>query len=169
MTANRQDLLRDTRGAAIYIEFLVVVPLLSLLWVTATSMHRLGASQVVVQRQARQCAWTHAARGCQGTAPEACKLSGPSRLDAPELDRITGSDLEAAVRPVDGMAQLFRRTSGDEVVARPTLAVSTPFRDDASRAGSHRMMCNERPPALPQSKVTDLACRGLLGQGGRCP
>jgi hypothetical protein len=169
--ANRDTLLRDTRGATLYVEFLLIVPLLALLWMVAETMHRLGDTQIGVQRQARQCAWVHAAGGCRGKVPEHCKLDGPARLDAPELARVAGSGLESAMRPVPGMSELFRRQSGDHVVARTaaTVPLTGPLGGDTRRHGEQRMMCNDRPPALPEKAVADRACRGLLGEGGRCP
>lgn len=167
--ANRDGLLRDVRGAAIYVEFLLVVPLLAILWMAANHMHLLGSSHTKVQRQARQCAWVHAAGGCQGKVPEACRMQGPTRLDSPELDAMTGSGLESAMRPVRGLSELFRRQTGDQIAARPTATVTSPLRSELELNGFHSMMCNERPSQLDEAKVMDVACPGLLGQGGRCP
>jgi hypothetical protein len=169
LTANRKDLLRDRRGAAIFVEFLIIIPLLTLLWMTTNHMHRLGLGRVQVQRQARQCTWAHATGGCQGQVPAACKMEGPTRLDAPELEQVAGTGLESAMRPVRGLSELFRRPTGDLVTARPAGTVNTQISGDVEMAGAHRMMCNERPSQLTDRRVAQTACQGLLGQGGRCP
>jgi len=169
LTTSRKNLLRDTRGAVIYVELLIMIPLLSLLFMSASFVHDLGRTQVQVQRSARECAWAHASAGCAGAVPAGCELEGPSKLDAPELEQVAGTGLEQAVSPVPGLPPLFRRETGDEVVARTTGTVSAPLLigEDVSPRGTHRMMCNERPRDLQPSDVMDVSCRGLVG--ARCP
>lgn len=169
--ANRKGLLRDTRGAAIYIEFLLVVPLLAILWMANHHMHMLGASHTQVQRKARQCAWVQASSGCRGNVPAECRLEGPTRFESQEVEQLTGTDPEAAVRPIRGLPELFReqRPTGDQIVARTNATVTSPLRSELELNGFHTMTCNERPSQIDQARVLDTTCRGLLGQGGRCP
>ncbi len=167
----RTHLMTDVRGAAIYVEFLIVVPIIALLMMTARYMHQLGTSRIETQREARSCAWAFAGNGCQGSAPAGCELEGPSRLADPQLDRVVGSGLESVVRPVRGLGALFRRPTGDEVVARTTDTVEAPAivgAGDTRTGGMHRMMCNDRPRELTDKQVMDITCPGLLGPGGEC-
>jgi hypothetical protein len=170
LTAHRTGLLRDVRGAAIYVELLLVVPLIALLWMCALYVHRLGESNVRVQRQARQCAWAHAAGGCRGEVPAGCELEGPARLDGPELDRVAGSGLASVVSPIQSLAAQLRAPAGNEVIARGTAEVSRPplIGGPARATGAVRMMCNDRPRAPQLPEVMDLTCTGLLGPEGRC-
>jgi hypothetical protein len=171
LTAKREGLLRDVRGAAMYIEFLLVVPLLAILWMANHHMHMLGASHTQVQRQARQCAWVQATGGCQGAAPAGCTLEGPTRFASQEVEQLTATDPEAAVRPINGLPELVRsqRPPGDQIVARTNATVTSPLRSELELNGFHTMACNERAPQIDQARVLDTTCRGLLGQGGRCP
>lgn len=171
LKAPGKGLLCDVRGAAIYTEVLIVVPLLALLWTFANHVHNLGVSRLSVQEEARECAWAFASRGCRGDVPAACVLDGPIRLDAPDLARVAGPGLESVVRPIQSLASQFRPPSGNEIVARSTETVEPPpvFGGRRAMRGMHRMMCNDRTraPQLPQ--VMDLTCNGLLGPEGGCP
>jgi len=165
----RTHLLRDTNGAVIYVEFLIIVPIIALLLMTARYMHQLGTSRIETQREARTCAWAFAGDGCEGNPPPGCELEGPTRLQ--EVDRMVGSGLESVVRPVRGLGALFRRTVGDEVVARTTGTVDAPAivgGGQTRTGGMHRMMCNDRPRELTDKQVMDITCPGLLGPGGAC-
>jgi hypothetical protein len=171
LTTPRKSLLRDVRGAAIYIELLVMVPLIALLWMSARYVHRLGDSGIDVQRQARECAWAFAAGGCQGGVGPGCEMAGPARLDNPELERLTGSGFENIVRPIQDLAKVARLDPTDEVVMRTSGQVQRVpiLGGTAETTGMHRILCNDRPRAPQLSEVVDATCNGLLGGGGRCP
>src|SRR5262245_45182172 len=95
LTASRKSLLAAARGAAIYVELLIVVPLIALLWMSALYVHRLGESSVKTQRHVRECAWAFAASGCR-EAPPGCDMTGPAQLGG-EVDRVAGRGLENTV------------------------------------------------------------------------
>jgi hypothetical protein len=171
LTRSPKSLVRDVRGAAIYVEFLVIAPVIVVLWIFANYAHRLGESEVKVQRQARECAWAQATGGCRGAAPAGCQLEGPAAMNAAELESVAGTGLAGVVRPIQGLGSLFRRPAGEEVVARTSADVARPaiLGGPASTAGMSRLLCNDRPRGPQLSEVVDLTCRGLLGQGGQCP
>lgn len=168
MTAPRTGLLRDVRGAAIYVELLIIVPLIALLWMSALYVHRLGESSVQTQRRVRECAWAFAASGCRDLPP-GCEMAGPTPLDG-EVDRVAGRGLESGVRPIQTLPPFFRSPAASEAVATGTGTVARPpfLGGTADRTGMNRMLCNERlrQPALQE--VFDKTCEGMLGAGGDC-
>ena len=167
----RKSLMRDVRGGALYVEFLVVAPLIALLWMFANYVHRLGETQVQVQRTARECAWAQATGGCAGAVPAGCQMEGPAPIGSADLEQIAGTGLQNVVRPIQGLSSLFNRPAGEEVVARTTGDVSRPpiLGGPVSTSGMNRLLCNDRPRGPQLSEVVDLTCRGLLGDGGFCP
>ena len=170
MTASRTSILGDARGAAIYVEFLIMVPLIALIYVSGNYVHRLGESQIAVQRQTRACAWAFAAGGCTSGASAACQLAGPAALGSAELDRMLGTGLASVVSPIPTLTPFFRRPAGHEVVAngKGTVDRPTAIGGSAETTGTQRMLCNDRPVAPQLPEVFDKTCKGLLGQGGRC-
>jgi hypothetical protein len=167
----RTGLLRDARGAAIYVEFLIIVPLITLLWVAANYMHKMGRSEIETQRLARQCAWFQATSGCRGAAPAECKMDGPQQV-APEIDALAGAGT-AHGGPLPEVAPIFGRVSSSEIVARSEDTVQEPglFKGpvgDARKNGRDRLLCNDKPRPVTPAQMMDVVCHGLLGPGGRC-
>jgi hypothetical protein len=171
LTRPGKGLVRDVRGAAIYVELLLVFPVIAVLWMFALYSHRLGDSRVHVQRQARTCSWALTTGGSRAGASAGCEVEGPSRLAGAELDQVAGTGLENVVRPIATLRALFRRPAGDEVTTRDSGTVTPPaiFGSAATTRGMKRMTRNEllRAPQLPA--VVQMTCRGLLGPGGKCP
>jgi hypothetical protein len=174
-TRARGHLLHDVRGAAIYVEFLIIVPLITLVWVAASYMHKIGKTQIATQRLARQCAWSHATSGCQGAVPPECKMEGPQDV-APEIDRLAGAGT-AHGGPLPEVAPFLARVNSKEIASRTDDTVEEPGlvkgavgngAHDANKVGRDRLLCNDKPRPVPETQMMDVVCHGLLGPGGRC-
>jgi hypothetical protein len=82
MTSIRQrSLLGDCRGAAVTVEFLVIVPLLTVIMVSGYYLFDVGRVAQHVQKEARSCAWPYAIKRCKGAPTTGCKLKQLGEID----------------------------------------------------------------------------------------
>jgi len=170
-TTRRKNLLADARGA-IYVELLLVVPVVALLYASTLYVHRLGLSEVAVHRHPRQSVWAQVVPGCVGggAADGRVQLQGPTPVADGELDQVAGRGLQTVVQPIRTLPPLFNTPAAtelvgtsDETVTRPSLLNGT-----AQTRGSDRMPCNDSPKTPQLAQVMKLTCEGLLGAGGDC-
>jgi len=115
----------NRQRGAIYVEALVMIPVLVTLWVIVLFIERGNSVDNETVERSRYCAWRFATDECEGTPP-GCDIEGPSRIDALELDGASSGGLTdlAQVFPFlgrefgDAHGRVFRATSHDRL-ARP--------------------------------------------------
>lgn len=167
----RPRLLADARGA-IYVELLLVVPVVALLYASSLYVHRLGISELAVHRHPRQSIWAQVSPGCQGAAAADGRVQtqGPTPMADGQLDQMAGRGLQNVVRPIPTLPPLFNTPAGTEMVGTTNDVVNRPslLNGTAETRGSDRMPCNERQTTPQLAQVMQLTCQGLLGNGGDC-
>jgi hypothetical protein len=82
---------RGQRGA-IYVEALVIIPVLATLWMILLFIERGNTVDDETVERSRYCAWRFAVDECRG-APPRCEIDGPDNLDGAELDGASGGAL----------------------------------------------------------------------------
>jgi len=128
------SLVRDRRGS-LFVEFLLYMPLLMLIWWLMLYVHDIGTTGIQTARQVRECAWLHAVGGCQRRPPQCAgaNLSGVRETD----------DAEFHAR-----ASSFRELGADLPFLREDLEVLLGDEFDVSRTG-----VVEQPPFLGGEKA----------------
>lgn len=139
-------LLRSSEGA-IYIESVVMLPFLMLLFGLVLYVHRDFSARHDASSRARQCAWAYAARGCSGPLPEGCRETG--RRSSGELDDGSSTSVLAtlsAIPLVGGFVDAFfgriQTVASHREVARPRVIGGGTLRVGAT----YTTICNEAPP-----------------------
>jgi hypothetical protein len=93
------------RRGAIYVEALVIIPVLATLWMIVLFIERGNTVDDETVERSRHCAWRFAADQCEG-APPRCEIDGPETIDGTELDGASGGALSR-------LGQLFPFLAGE--------------------------------------------------------
>ena len=156
----RASLLRDTRGS-IFIEAVIFIPLLALIWVLVNYEYRINKTGMATQEAARTCAWQYATRGCTGGPPPGCDIADTGRLDDSAIRALAFGAFETISAYLPFLVSSLESLHGDEIRATHEAAVDRPKVLGGTRhtRGSHAMLCNTRTRAweLPAVFVLTLA------------
>lgn len=134
---------RRQRGA-IYVEALVIIPVLATLWMILLFIERGNTVDDETVERGRYCAWRFAADECEGVPP-GCEVDGPGEVAGAELDVASGGALLELLEVFPFLADELRRPYGRDfrVTSRDRLA--RPFGWGAIEVESHQSrMCQER-------------------------
>jgi hypothetical protein len=140
-----RSLLRDTRGS-IFVEALIFIPLLALLWTLLNYEYGINKTGMTTQERARTCAWQHASRGCTGSPPPGCNVSFAGKVDDIELRALSLGAYETIMAYLFFLSPTLQSLHGDEIHATDEAAVERPKVLGGTRhtRGSHALMCNTR-------------------------
>ncbi|MCP4444748.1 MAG: hypothetical protein GY811_05290 [Myxococcales bacterium] len=134
------------RGS-VFVEFLFFLPVVILIWTLLTFIYQAKGAAVATQRDARECAWTHALRGCSGGLPARCQ-GGSARSANDVLMRASANELRTvaseAPQTIPNLANLHGRyfaVESDEAVQRPAVLGGTTV-----AKGRFATMCADDPP-----------------------
>ena len=86
----KRSLVSCQRGA-IYIEFLIVIPVILLLWIVSDFVARGNSVDNEAVNEARHCAWRFAANRCEGGA--GCTVGGAGEPSDADLEAASGNAL----------------------------------------------------------------------------
>ena len=139
----RASLLRDQRGS-IFVEALIFIPLLALLWVILNYEYGINKTGMTTQERARTCAWQYATRGCNGGPPPGCSIDDLGRVEDLELRALSTGAYETLTALLPFLATTLTTLHGDEIRATDTERVDRPKPLGGTRTttGSQAMMCN---------------------------
>ncbi len=124
--ARDRSLLRCERGA-MYVEALVMIPLLVVLWIVVVFLERGNTVDNNVVKDARYCAWRHAVDRCEGGPAPRCSLSGTTELPGVELDGQSGGALTTLISRTPYLADEWMRPHGALFHAKARGSLSRPF------------------------------------------
>jgi len=143
ITRPRRSLLRDSRGS-IFIEGLIFIPLLALIWVLMNYEYKINKTGMATQEAARTCSWEYATSGCKGSPPPGCDISGAGRLEDLELRGLAVGAFETLMAYLPFLSSTLQSLHGDEIRATATATVARPKVLGGTRhtRGLHAMMCN---------------------------
>jgi hypothetical protein len=146
-----RSVLRDQRGS-IMVEFLIMVPFLTMIWVFMHFIWQFSTASQQNQRGIRECAWADTWAACDGPQPPTCSdgagavnMQGPSEVDGGELKgKISSADKVTSSIPsikdsfetgkLHGKSRSYDRKTSR---TRPTLLGGS-----ISISGGFQTMCN---------------------------
>lgn len=126
MKTRDRSLLRCERGA-MYVEALVMIPLLVVLWIIVVFLERGNTVDNKVVKDARYCAWRHAVDRCEGGAAPRCSVSGATELPWVEFDGQSGGALTTLISRTPYLADEWMRPHGAIFHATSHASLSRPF------------------------------------------
>jgi hypothetical protein len=163
------DLLACRRGS-LFVEFLVYMPLLLLIWWLIMFVHDVGRAGLQTSRAVRECAWLYAADGCREVPPQCrgVELGGTRETDDAELHGRSSSFRELAA-DLPFLRDELERLHGEEIDVSRSTAVARPPVTGGSRIVRRRfrVMCDTERRTQELADVFDRTCRKLLGRW--CP
>ncbi len=157
-----RSLLRDTRGS-IFVEALVYIPFLILIWIFLNHTHAVSETSISTQRAARTCSWQYATRGCE-SPPAGCGASS-SFFDDLILRADGGGSFERLAMELPFLALTLTKLHGDseEVTLRTSVERPNILGGDRELIGHHAMMCNTKTREWELPVVYPLVCLALAG------
>ena len=161
----RRSLLHDSRGS-IFVEALVYIPFLILIWVLLNHTHRVMETDISTQRVARTCSWQYATRGCE-SPPAGCGASS-EWVDDFALRAVGTGSFERLAAELPFIIPQMAVLHGDLGEATVRSSIERPAILGGSREliGHHAMMCNTKTREWEQIMVYPLVC--LVLAGGWC-
>lgn len=155
MTGRRRSLRSCQRGA-MYVEALVMIPLLVVLWIIVVFLEQGNTVDNDVVEDARYCAWRYAVNRCEGGAPR-CSISGPSELLGVELDGRSGGALTTLTSATPYLADQWLRPHGGVFHASSEGELSRPFGWSAVRVRSDQTWMCQTPASVWTTPMVFLA------------
>ena len=143
----------DSRGS-MAVEFLVLVPLLVLLWQALVSLHGLDATAAGALAETRTCAWHAALSGC-ATAPPGCQLAAAGVAPDGEVDR---AGVELALR-LPLLRGALEADPPRTIRALRDTSASSPLWGEVPVRARHLVPCNALPSRLDPREVARATCR----------
>ena len=161
----RRGLLGDTRGS-IFVEALVYIPFLVLIWVLLNHTHRVMETDISTQRVARTCSWQFATSGCKDPPP-GCGASD-NWVDDFVLRAVGGGSFERLAVELPFVIPQMAVLHGDlaEVTVRSSIERPEILSGSRELIGHHAMMCNTKTREWETILVYPLVC--LVLAGGWC-
>jgi len=144
----------------VFVEALIYIPFLALVWVLMNYVHRFNETDLVVQREARQCTWRYATDGCDGSPPPGCGSGSKSIVEDLELRAVGGGSFEEVDAELPFLTPTLAILHGELVVFDRQATVKRPKGFGAARTlrGHHAMMCNTKTNEWEMYTVYPLTC-----------
>ncbi len=141
-------------------EALIYIPFLALIWVLLNYVHRFNETDLVVQREARECTWKYATAGCDGSPPPGCGSGSESLVEDLELRAVGGGSFEEVGAELPFLGGTLAVLHGSLVVFDRQATVKRPKGFGAARTvrGHHAMMCNTKTHEWELYTVYPLTC-----------
>jgi hypothetical protein len=157
----RRSLLHDSRGS-IFVEALVYIPFLILIWVLLNHTHRVMVTDIATQRVARTCSWKYASSGCD-SPPSGCGAS-KTVVDDLVLRGLGTGSFETLAAELPFIAPQMAVLHGELAEATVRSSIERPAILGGSREfiGHHAMMCNTKTREWEQILVYPLFCLILV-------
>jgi hypothetical protein len=154
----RRSLVRCDRGA-MFVEALVVIPLLVTLWVILLFLERGNTVANETVERSRHCAWRHAVNECRGGVG-GCALTPATEIDGSEVDGMSGGALSTIGGRLPFLAGETSRAHGKVFRATTHAGLSRPFGWGSVMVTSRqRWMCQTPKRPWRDFIVHDSTCR----------
>ena len=150
----------DSRGS-MAVEFLVILPVLMLLWRAVGALHGVNATAAGAAADTRTCAWRAAMKGCL-EVPPGCEAALEATGEDAETTRAGGElalELPFLRDAIDGDLPRLAR-------ARRDTAARSPLLGEVAVRARHLVPCDVVPARLDWREVVRRTCNEI---GGDCP
>jgi hypothetical protein len=171
MSGARRRSLRGCERGAMYVEALVMIPVLVTLWTILLFLERGNTVDNETVERSRYCAWRYAANECRGGAP--CQVAGLGEVPGGEIDMLSGGALTTLGTRLPFLAPEMMRPHGALFRATATDHLARPFDWGGVSVASHQAwMCQTERGAWTTQTVFLATCqaKGLrwcsVGLGG---